>query len=274
MAGKEENDDNRADLSRAEALLVSGKTIDLTVIAFNRGGLLVNFGSLAGFIPNSTILMDLQTKERKKLADRKEELIGTELTLKVIEIDRNRPSVIFAPAAQEGQEHPSSEPAPYAQGTKVRGTVMTVADEGVTLRLPKCSGFIPRSELAWRWLKHPGDFVETGQELECVVMGPAPDRPGVQLSRKQLVPNPWKVFGRFHKAGDLVTGKILQVRQDGLLVQLVAGIHGLLHRRDIDTRQVKRLKEIVSPGDEITVRIAGLDENKESIQLKMWWSAK
>ena len=273
MAGEQENRAVQEELARAEALLASGETITLKVRATNRGGLLVSLGELAGFIPNSSIPAFRKSRDRRRLADHKKQMIGAELVLKVIEIDENRPSVIFSPV-EEDEAGAAPVAAPYVEGETVEGSVKEVTDEGVVLKLPNGSGFIPKEELAWRWLEHPGDFVKAGQKLECVVKGHDGDPPTLLLSRKELVPSPWKVFGRFHKAGDLVTARVLQIRKDGLFVQLFAGIHGLLHRRDINTGQAGRLNKILSAGDEIVVRIAGLDAKKEMLRLKMWWTPK
>jgi ribosomal protein S1 len=257
------------DLSRAEALLTSGETVELEVTGLNRGGLLVRFGDIGGFIPNS----QLPASSGQDLAASKKTWVGSRLTLRVIEVDPRRPSVIFA-----ADDAPAPEPPPehlsYTSGEIVSGVVQEIFEDGVLLQLEGACGLIAKSDLAWRWLDHPGDFVNPGDLLEARVLGSGDDRADLRLSRKDLVANPWQIFGHIHKAGDLVLGTILQIRRTGLLVRLVPGVRGLVHRKDIDTPQVMQLDQIVSPGDKVTVRIAEFNPKKEHIRLKMWWAPK
>jgi small subunit ribosomal protein S1 len=258
-------------LARAEDLLASGEIVELEVIGTNRGGVLVRFDGLPGFVPNSQLPLGRAGKGRGGLFDRKKALVGSSLKLRVIEIDARRPSVIFGLAEESV---PQAQDGAYSPGRIVSGTVEEISDGGVLLQLESASGFIHKSDLAWRWLKHPGDFVEVGETLEAKVVGAGNGEADLRLSCKELVANPWPIFGRIHKAGDLVLGTILQIRRSGMLVRLVPGVRGLVRRKDIDTPQADELEQIVSPGDKVTVRIAELDPKKEHIRLKMWWAAR
>ncbi len=274
MAPEVHPESREADISRAQALLTSGETVELEVTGLNRGGLLVRFGELSGFIPNS----HLPSSEEPDLAAGKKAWVGARLALRVIEIDQRRPSVIFTAASLDGAgESPdgiAAETLAFSPGEVVSGLVRQIFDDGILVELEGATGFIAKPDLAWRWLEHPSDFTEPGEQLEARVIGPGNGRADLRLSRKEVVANPWQIFGRIHKAGDLVLGTILQIRSSGLLVRLVPGVRGLVQREDIDTPQVEQLEQILGVGDKVTVRIAELNPKKEHLRLKMWWAPK
>jgi small subunit ribosomal protein S1 len=182
------------DWQEAERMLEAGEIYEGEISGYNRGGLLVPFGRIRGFIPAShTVGMPrgLKGEERR---DRLADMVGDEVGLKVIEVDRHRRRLILSQrqarrAWQRIQRKRVMEE--LAEGKTVSGTVTGITDFGAFVDLGGADGLIHISELSWRQVDDPREVVEVGDEVEVYVLNLDWDRTRIALSLKRLAPNPW-----------------------------------------------------------------------------------
>jgi small subunit ribosomal protein S1 len=260
----------REDWREAEQMMEEGELYEGTVSGFNRGGLLVPFGRIRGFIPAShTVGMPRGLKgeeRRERLAD----MVGDTVGLKIIEVDRHRRRLILSQrqarrAWQKIQRKRVMEE--LTEGETVVGTVTGITDFGAFVDLGGADGLIHISELSWKQVDDPREIVEVGDEVEVYVLNLDWDRTRIALSLKRLKPNPWTQVAGHYEVGQLVEGKVSRVLDFGAFVELGLGVEGLLHVSEMTGASQLSPTEILSAGQQVLVKIIGIDTHKQRITL-------
>jgi len=260
----------REDWQKAEQMMAEGELYEGTISGFNRGGLLVPFGRIRGFIPAShTVGMPRGLKgeeRREKLA----EMVGDDVGLKIIEVDRHRRRLILSQrqarrAWQKIQRKRVMEE--LTEGESVVGTVTGITDFGAFVDLGGADGLIHISELSWKQVDDPREVVEVGDEVEVYVLNLDWDRTRIALSLKRLKPNPWTQVAGHYEVGQLVEGKVSRVLDFGAFVELGLGVEGLLHVSEMTGASQLSPTEILSTGQKVLVKIIGIDTHKQRITL-------
>jgi small subunit ribosomal protein S1 len=173
------------DWLRAEQLLESGETYEATVKEANRGGVIVPFGRLRGFVPNSHLSSVPQGSRGERLDQTKSELVGQELTVAVIEVDRRRRKLVLSERVA-GRRRRQQLLDELVVGDVRTGTVCNIVSFGAFVDLGGLDGLIHISELDWRYVLHPSDIVSAGETVEVYVLGIDRKRECISLSRKRL----------------------------------------------------------------------------------------
>jgi small subunit ribosomal protein S1 len=173
------------DWARAEELLRIGEVFEARVTSFNQGGVVVAFGHLEGFVPNSHL-------ERRGRRDResKDDLVGQTLSLVVLEIDRPKRRLVLSQRAIQGQNKEQTL-AQLQRGQVHTGVVRNLVPFGAFVDLGGVDGLIHISELDWRHVEHPSEVLQVGDEVEVYVLDVDRKRSRISLSRKYLLPRPW-----------------------------------------------------------------------------------
>ena len=260
----------REDWREAERMMEEGEMYEGTISGFNRGGLLVPFGRIRGFIPAShTVGMPRGLKgeeRRERLAD----MVGDDVGLKIIEVDRQRRRLILSQrqarrAWQKIQRKRVMEE--LTEGETVVGTVTGITDFGAFVDLGGADGLIHISELSWKQVDDPREVVEVGDEVEVYVLNLDWDRTRIALSLKRLKPNPWTQVADHYEVAELVEGKVSRVLDFGAFVELNLGVEGLLHVSEMTGASQLSPTEILSAGQKVLVKIIGIDTHKQRITL-------
>ncbi len=261
------------DWTRARELLESGEVWCGEVIDYNRGGLLVQFNNLRGFVPAS----HLENSTRKRLTPEQleaelEPYIGQELTLKAIEVDRNRRRLILSERLarkqlrQQNVERLLNE---LVEGQVVRGTVRRLQPFGAFVDLGGAEGLIHISELTWRRVRHPSEILQVGDEIDVYILRLDHERKRVGLSLKRLQPNPWTLVDETYTLDQLVSGTVTNVVDFGAFVALDLGVEGLVHVSELADTPPSNPRELVKRGDELVLRILRIDSFRERIALSL-----
>ncbi|MBI3360650.1 MAG: S1 RNA-binding domain-containing protein, partial [Chloroflexi bacterium] len=240
----------------AEHLLTTGEVWEGPVSGYNRGGLIVPFGELRGFVPASH-LTDLprgvvESERQSRLAS----LVGKTLVLKVVEVDRARQRLVMSQreAQKEARSRRASHlPENLVEGQTRKGVVSGLRDFGAFVELGGAEGLIHISELSWQRVKHPRDVLKVGQEIEVKVLKIDPNGKRIGLSLKQLQPDPWTHVEERFRVGDWIEGYVTRVTTFGAFVDLGGGVEGLLH-----SSQMAGGAEIAE-GQSIQVRIISVE---------------
>jgi small subunit ribosomal protein S1 len=256
------------DWEHAEEMLEEGEAIPLEIIGQNKGGVVVRFGRLRGFVPNSHIPDLRRDGGYDHLREQKEEMIGDELVVKVIEVNQKRRRLVLSSRAAR-QERRLLRLKELAEGTKITGTVVNLVDFGAFVDIGGVDGLIHISELDWSRVDHPSEVLELGQDVEVEITNVDVDRERVSLSRKNLLANPWDSIEQKYSPGDLVEGEITNVRNFGAFVMLPEGVEGLIHVSEIGIIGPGSPQDVVHPGDNVLARVIDIEPERERISLSL-----
>jgi small subunit ribosomal protein S1 len=252
------------DWKLAERYFSSGETLDLEVVDMNRGGLVVEFGNINGFVPNSHIPALQNVENRERVKARKTEAIGSQLPLKVIEVDCDRKRLILS-AKDAQKEIRLRRLLELKSGDVIKGCVVNIVNYGAFVDLNGITGLIHISELSWHHIKHPSEVLDSGEEIEVMVKNVDLDRERISLSHRALLPNPWDAIEERYSNGDLVEGLVTSIKDYGAFVKLPIGIEGLLHVSEMNGTP----EDLLTFGEKILVRIVAIDSHRERINLSL-----
>ena len=262
----------RAQYERAwgdiEAKKESEAIVEGPVIEVVKGGLIVDIG-LRGFLPASLV-------ELRRVRDL-QPYIGTVVQAKIIELDKNRNNVVLSRRAylEENQKETRDNFLTNLKIGEVReGTVSSVVSFGAFVDLGGMDGLIHVSELSWKHVDHPGAVVAVGDPVTVQVLDVDFSRERISLSLKATQQDPWAEFAEGHAVGQLVYGRVTKLVQFGSFVQVGDGIEGLVHISEMSAHHVENPGDIVTPGEELWVKIIDLDLQRRRISLSIKQAAE
>jgi small subunit ribosomal protein S1 len=256
------------DWRSAEKIMDAGETVEARVIQDNRGGLLVSYGRLTGFVPQSHIISLPRFTSSDELEEAKRGLVGDSLLLKFIEIDRKRNRLILSErdARAQAQQSRISE---LEVGMKVTGRVVSIVKFGAFVDIGGVDGLIHISKLDHRHINHPGEVVAVGDEVEVIIDSIEEDQQRISLNRVALLPNPWDEVMSEYNIGDLIQGMVSNVVDFGAFIQLPNGLQGLVHVSKMSSFGTSNPRNIVREGDVALVRIISIEPQEQRIGLSM-----
>jgi len=243
--------------------VVSGPVIEVV-----KGGLIIDIG-LRGFVPASLV-------ELRRVRDL-DPYIGMELEAKIIELDKNRNNVVLSRRAwlEETQKEQREEFLDnLLPGEKRSGVVSSVVSFGAFVDLGGMDGLIHVSELSWKHVDHPSSVVTVGDEVDVEVLEVDRERERISLSLKATQQDPWQEFADGHKVGELVYGRVTKLVPFGSFVQVGDGIEGLVHISEMSAHHVELPEQVVTPGEELWVKIIDLDLQRRRISLSIKQAAE
>jgi small subunit ribosomal protein S1 len=243
--------------------IVSGPVIEVV-----KGGLILDIG-LRGFLPAS--LVDL-----RRVRDL-HPFVGRNLDAKIIELDKNRNNVVLSRRAylEETQREQRDEFLANLKPGEIRkGVVSSVVNFGAFVDLGGMDGLVHVSELSWKHVDHPSSVVQVGDEVEVQVLDVDLDRERISLSLKATQQDPWQEFANGHQVGELVYGKVTKLVPFGAFVQVGDGIEGLVHISEMAVHHVEAPEQVVTPGEELWVKIIDIDLDRRRISLSIKQAAE
>jgi small subunit ribosomal protein S1 len=253
---------------KAQEYLEEDQLLELEVVGRNRGGLLVSFERLDGFVPNSHLPVLRKFQNLKEINHHKQKMIGSPIIVKAIEVNPKMERLIFS--VLEAQNVLRKQRLESLEvGDLIKGKVVNVVDFGVFVDLDGIDGLVHLSELDWRDVRHPSQIAEVGDEIKVQVIGVDIDRERVQLSRKSLLPNPWDDIEARYVPGNLVEVEITSVVDFGAFAKLPEGIQGLIHRTELGYTAPEGRKDVFEPGITVLTKILRINAERERISLSM-----
>ncbi len=264
----------RYDWDRARQLLESEEVDKVRVTGSNRGGILVRWRRLEGFIPSSHLTSAGYTTDRR---DAWNELMGAELIVKVIEVDQDRRRLIFSEREAQKEWRAQQKArllSELKEGDVVTGTVTGLRDFGAFVNLGGADGLIHVSELAWHRVDHPRDVLKVGDEIEVYVLNLDRDSNRIALSRKRLLRDPWEEAAERYHEGQLIEGTVTNVVDFGAFVALDNGLEGLLHLSEMGDGSLKEPYSYLKKGDRLSLRISHLEPEKRRVGFTQRWGTE
>jgi small subunit ribosomal protein S1 len=263
-----------------EELFEAGEIFEATVTGYNKGGLLIQLGEVRGFVPGSQLVPPPRYDKEAALTpeQRRAKMVGHPLVLKIIELDRERNRLILSERAAQRQWRKQQKEellATLQEGEVRRGMVSSLSHFGAFVDLGGADGLIHLSELSWGRVSHPREVLQVGDEVEVYVLNVDREKRRIGLSLKRLRPDPWTQVEETYSEGQLVEATITKLTEFGAFAQLKGeDVEGLIHVSELSNDRVTHPKEVVSEGDNLTLRIVQLDPRRRRLALSLKSVAK
>ena len=256
------------------AKLESGEIITVVPYDANRGGLLVEYEGIRGFLPVSQLSAEhyprVGSSDKDEILQRLNSLVKRDIKARILDADRKANKLIFSEkeAVKEGLAERFQK---LAIGDTVTGVVTGVVDFGVFVNVEGIEGLIHISEISWERVNNPSDYVKVGQTIEAKII--AIDKERLSLSMKQLTKDPWLDEVEQFKPGEKVEGTVTRITPFGAFVQLSPAVEALVHVSELggdgtDPEKVFTLNE----RKEFTV--LDIDKENRKISLSLGKSSK
>lgn len=262
------------DWRQAEGLYKSQEVFDGVVTGYNRGGVIVKVGRVRGFVPASQLSARWQAQQDADgdPEERWAKLVGQQMSLKVIELDRERNRLILSEREavkelRQGQKDRLL--AELKKGDILKGTVTSLAAFGAFVDLGGADGLIHLSEISWQRIEHPAEVLHVGQEVQVYVLDVDEEKKRIALSLRRLTPEPWSQVDRTYTVGQIVTARITKLTNFGAFARIDDAVEGLIHISELSDYRINHPKEIVHEGDEVQVRIIRIDPERRRIGLSL-----
>jgi 4-hydroxy-3-methylbut-2-enyl diphosphate reductase len=229
-----------------------------------KGGLIADIGGVRAFVPAS----QLSQRYVEKIGD----FVGKTMKLKILEVDQQKKRVVASRKAVVAEEAAAKKKEVWErleEGVVIHGIVRRLTDFGAFVDLGGVDGLIHITDLSWGRIKHPSDVVKPNQEVDVKILSLDPERERIQLGYKQLQPHPWDGAEEKYPVGEIVDGKVVRITDFGAFVELEPGLDGLVHISQCSPTRVAKVEDAVKVGDEVKVKVLGVDPEKKRISLSI-----
>ena len=246
-------------------LLEKDKAIDGKIYGKVKGGYTVDIDGVITFLPGSQV----DIKPVKDI----NHLIEQKLSFKVLKIDKERGNIVISRKAfleESFKKNLKDVKKNLKEGGTVEGIVKNITDYGAFVDLGTTDGLIHLTDISWKRINHPSDYLKIGQTVKVKVLKFSPESSKISLGIKQLTKDPWKDIEKKYKEGKNYIGKVSKITDYGAFIELEDGIEGLIHVSEMTWDKKKNNpSEIVKMGDKVDVMVLELDLDKRKLSFRM-----
>lgn len=263
------------DWRNADRFAKSKEVYEAQVGGYNKGGLIVRFGRLRGFVPQSQLGED---RVRNLTGDTPEErfgpMVNQPIGVKVMEVNRHRNRLILSERAATREVRQRRKEALIADlkvGEIRQGQVVSLESFGAFVDIGGGEGLIHVSELAWGHITHPRQAVSIGDEVEVEVINVDREAKRIGLSRRRVIRDPWDEIATSVRRGQLIRGRVTKLTKFGAFARLIDhdSVEGLIHISELSGERVDHPREVVNRGDELVLRIIKIDIKDRRLGLSL-----
>ncbi|MDO9546314.1 MAG: S1 RNA-binding domain-containing protein [Pelolinea sp.] len=258
---------------KAQTMMKEKESFTGIIEGFNRGGLLVSFNELHGFIPSSQLSFSRRAELTGDTLDKRYgDLTGQEITLHIIEVDQERRRLIFSErsAVHESRDTIRDKVIEKLEVGDVRtGRITSLADFGAFVNINGADGLVHLSEISWDRIRHPGDELKIGEEVKVEVISIDEEKRHIGLSIRRLQDDPWQDQIKDLRVGQLVEATITRLTKFGAFARLTSDIEGLIHISELSDEHIGHPKEVLHEEDEVTLRIIKIEQDSHRIGLSL-----
>jgi len=246
------------------------EVVELNVVGYNRGGLLVEWHTLRGFVPASQLIefpvTGSSTARRQALLNQ----VGKVLQLRVIELSSEKNRLILSErAAQAAPGKRADILNRLKPGDVVNGIITNLCEFGAFVDLGGLEGLIHISELSWGRVGHPANILQREDEVEAYVLGVDQAAGRIALSLKRMRPDPWKTVDQRYQVGQTVEGVVTNVVDFGAFACIEEGLEGLVHVSELAEGNFLHPRNVVTEGEVIQARILTIDGPSRRLGLSL-----
>ena len=247
-----------------EAAMENRENITVTLIRAVNGGVIAAYKEITGFIPMSQL--------SDRYVENAEEFLGQTFDVRVIRVDTKRNRAVFSRKAILVDEKRKAVAEIWENlnvGDIVEGKVMRFTDYGAFVDIGGVDGLLHISEISWGKLKHPEEVLKIGDIINVKILSLNAEKGKISLGLKQTQPEPWTLVGEKYLVGDVLEGKVVQIKEYGAFVELEAGLDGLVHISEIANKRVENVFDELKVGEIVNVKIMEIDPDKRRISLSI-----
>jgi small subunit ribosomal protein S1 len=254
--------------SDAEEAVKRGTIMSLEVKEANKGGLIIDWQGIQGFLPASQLSAEnyprVSDGDKDKILMALNELVGKNLSVVMITADPKEHKLIFSEKGLEEKQEKEEKINKYAIGNVVEGEVTGAVDFGVFVKLePGLEGLVHISELDWGLVEDTKTLYKVGEKVEVKVIEVKDDK--ISLSIKQLKENPWVEASRSYKKDQIVDAVVIKYNKHGALASIEEGVAGLVHVSEFDSEE--SLKTSLSLGNVYKFKITLFEPSEQKMTL-------
>jgi len=257
----------------ADKLLESNSVIESKITGFNKGGLIVAVEGLRGFVPSSQVSALRRTQTTGDTPEQRwQKMVGQPITVRVVEVDRERRRLILSERAASTESRQSLKERvldELEQGKTYTGRVTSLANFGAFININGADGLVHLSELSWDHIEHPKEVLEVGQEVKVKVINVDREKKRIGLSVRALQEDPWRSRVQKYSVGQLVEGVITRLTKFGAFARLEGDIEGLIHISEIAEHRIEHPKEVLKEGEVKSLRVIRIDADQHRIGLSL-----
>jgi len=239
------------------------ENIEGRIINRIKGGMVVDIMGIDAFLPGSQI-------DIRPVTDF-DSYVGKTFEFKIVKLNDLRKNVVLSrkeileESMKEKREDLLSK---IKIGDVLKGRVKNITDFGVFIDLGGLDGLLHITDLSWGRVNHPKEVVKIDDELTVKVIDYDPEKQRVSLGLKQLTPHPWEGVEERYPVGSIIKGKVVNIANYGVFVELEKGVEGLIHISEISwTQHIKHPSEVFSLGEEIEAKVLNIDTEERKISL-------
>jgi small subunit ribosomal protein S1 len=253
--------------NEAEVAIKEKKVLELLVKEANKGGLLVEWQGIVGFLPASQLKAEhyphVTDGDKDKILEELKKFVGTRMALSIITADPKEGKLIFS---EKGSEQKEKEKivSKYEIGDAVEGTVTGVVDFGIFVKLEEgLEGLVHISEIDWGLVDDPRNFVKVGAKIKAKIIEVKEGK--ISLSMKQLKPNPWTEASKKYTKDMVISGVIIKFNKHGALASIEEGVAGLVHVSEFGSEE--KLRQTLELGKTYNFKITLFDPKEQKMAL-------
>lgn len=258
---------------KAENLLKTKDSYSSTIRGYNKGGLIVPVEGLNGFVPASQISL---SRRAGIIGDTPEKrwspMVGDEIDVCVIEVDRERRRLILSERAASTETRESIKDRilnELVEGDTRLGKVTSLAEFGAFVNINGADGLVHLSEISWDRIQHPSEVLKVGQEIKVKIINIDREKKRIGLSIRQLINDPWIHRISQYEVGQLLEGTITRLTKFGAFARIEEDLEGLIHISEISERRIEHPKEVLKEGETITLRVIKIEPENHRIGLSI-----
>lgn len=258
---------------KVEKHLEENSVINSKIIGFNKGGLIASVEGLRGFIPSSQVSALRRIQSTGETPEQRwQKMVGEPISVRVIEVDRERRRLILSEKAASPETRQSIKERvleELQEGEVYTGRVTSIANFGAFINVNGADGLVHLSEISWEHIEHPREALEVGQEVKVKVINIDREKKRIGLSIRALQEDPWKARLAKYSVGQLVEGVITRLTKFGAFARLEGDIEGLIHISEISENRIEHPREVLKEGDVKTLRVIRIDPEQRRIGLSL-----
>ena len=248
----------------------SGEIIEVSPYDANRGGMLVEYEGVRGFLPVSQLSAEhyprVGSSDKDEILQRLNSLIGKSLKVRILDSDRKANKLIFSEkeAVKDGLAERFQS---LKIGDTVSGVVTGVVDYGAFVNVDGIEGLVHISEISWERVSNPSDYVKVGETIEAKIISIDKDR--LSLSIKQLTQDPWLDEVAKFKAGDTVEGTVTRITPFGAFVQISPAVEALVHVSELGEGDNADPEKVFMLNERKSFKILDIEKESRKISLSL-----
>lgn len=246
----------------------SAELVQVKAFDANKGGLLIEFEGVKGFLPVSQLSTEHypRVSDKDEILNRLSSLIGQQLNVVVLDVDKKEGKLIFS--EKEAKKDQMSEAIGKLEvGQKVTGRVTGVVDFGIFMNIEGIEGLVHISEISWDRVEDPAKHAKVGDQLEVVIIGKEQDK--VSLSLKRLTDDPWAKEVSHIQVGDQIEGEVTRITPFGAFVRVSKSVEALVHISELSEEHIANPSEVVEVGGNYSFKVISVDINNHKLALSL-----